>query len=67
MEEMTLSEARQQQDVSLDRLRRLQREQLEANAGGHARIQREIDFLSSEIRELDSIIGELLRRRSAKA
>lgn len=58
----TLQEARQSQDEQVERLRRLQRDKAVAPADRREAIQKEIDGLDNDIRNLDTVIQSLMSR-----
>jgi hypothetical protein len=57
----TVQEVRKTQDAQLERLRTLQRDKPLAPLEQRERIQREIDVVTQEIRNLDAIIAGLLK------
>lgn len=57
----TLQEARKAQEEHLDRLRKLQRDKPLAPLEQRERIQREIDLVTQDIRNLDTVIQNLLK------
>jgi hypothetical protein len=57
----TLQEVRKTQDAQLERLRTLQRDKPLASLEQRERIQREIDVVTQEIRNLDTVIQDLLK------
>jgi hypothetical protein len=57
----TLQEARKTQEQHLERLRKLQREKPLAPLEQRERIQGEIDLITQDIRNLDTVIQTLLK------
>jgi hypothetical protein len=56
----TLQEARRMQDEQVDRLRRLQRDKAVAPTDRREAIQKEIDAVSKDISDLDTVIQSLM-------
>jgi TolA-binding protein len=63
---LTLAEARKMQEDHVEQLRKLQRVQAEKSADQNG-VQEDIDALTQKIRELDSIIEQLLKSRRETA
>jgi hypothetical protein len=57
----TLQEVRKEQDAQLERLRKLQRDKPLAPLEQQERFQNEIDTIIQDIRNLDTVIQDLLR------
>ena len=57
----TLQEVRKTQEEQLERLRKLQRDKPLAPLDQRERIQREIDVVTQDIRNSDTLIQELLK------
>lgn len=57
----TLQEVRKTQEEQLDRLRKLQRDKPLAPPEERERIQREIDLVTQDIQNLDTVIQNLLK------
>jgi hypothetical protein len=57
----TIQEVRRTQEAQLERLRTLQRDKPLAPLEQRERIQREIDLVTQDIRNLDAIIAGLLK------
>jgi len=62
----TIQEVRKTQDEKLERLRKLQRDKAVAPAERKEGIQKEIDSVSKEINELDTVMQGLLNQARAK-
>ena len=62
----TLGEARSRQDEQVERLRRLQRDKTIAPPDRRDAIQKEIDALSKDISNLDTVIQGLIKESGFK-
>ena len=62
----TLQEARRNQDEQVERLRRLQRDKGVAPAERREALQKEIDSVSKDISELDTVIQNLMSESRSK-
>jgi hypothetical protein len=63
---VTLQEVRATQERQLERLRKLQHEQKIAPPERKPAIQQEIDLLDKDIRNLDTIVQELINEAKTK-
>ncbi len=63
----TLEEARRSQDEQVERLRRLQRDKAIAPKDRKEAIQKQIDALSTDISNLDTVIQGLIAKSRGKA
>jgi hypothetical protein len=64
-EPLTLAEVRKKQEAQLNRLRQLQRDLAEADSDRRNHFQKDIEALTKDIRDLDNILAELIKRRAA--
>jgi hypothetical protein len=64
-EPLTLAEVRKKQEAQLGRLRQLQRDLAEADSARRGHFQNDIDALARDIRDLDNILADLIKRRAA--
>jgi len=62
----TIQEVRKTQDAQVERLRKLQFEKSIAPAERKGIIQKEIDAVEKDIRNLDTVIQDLIRAARAK-
>jgi hypothetical protein len=62
----TIGEARKMQDEQVERLRKLQRDKAVAPVERREAIQKEIDGVSKDISDLDTVIQGLMNEASSK-
>jgi hypothetical protein len=62
----TIGEARKMQDEQVERLRKLQRDKAVAPVERREAIQKEIDGVSKDISDLDTVIQRLMNEARAK-
>ena len=62
----TIGEARKTQDEQVERLRRLQRDKAVAPVARREAIQKEIDAVSKDISDLDTVIQSLMNEARSK-
>ena len=62
----TIQEVRKTQDAQVERLRKLQRDKQLATLGQQESIQKDIDIVAQDIRNLDTVIQGLIQQKTAK-